>query len=385
MNFDFDTLVNRNDSSLVEQFMDPAVRAHGGVSFNGAEPLYKTAPAIRNALIAMAENGRIGFTLMDDRYRNAVIWWMENVRGFKCSPDWIVPTLGTIHSVATAIKLLTVERESIIITSPMYNRYEQAARRLERNAVKCPLALSNGRYRMDFDAIDKAMSRTDTKLFILCNPHNPIGQIYGREELETLAELSQKHGMVVFSDEIFAENSLFGNKTESFLTVPKAETNCIVATSMGKAFGTTGFNHANMIIPDKRLREAFEDRRTREHYGSMDPVAYECLLAGYSQQGKDWIDASNKVLEANIEAVLSFFAENLPDVPVYGGDGGYILWADWRSRFQDEEALFDFLHHKAFLNVDAGSHYYSPIFTRFSLACPTRCVRSSLEDLFAAI
>jgi cystathionine beta-lyase len=322
---------------------------------------------------------------MDGRYQDAVVWWMRNVRGFVCDPDWIVPTLGTIYSLATAIKLLTAEGESIIITPPVYNRYEQAASRLERSTVKCPLLIKDGRYAMDFDAIEHAMARPDTKIFALCNPHNPIGQIWKPDELETLSELAQRHRVVVFSDEIFAENSLYGLSATCFLTVANAASNCIVATSLGKAFGTTGFNHANMIIPDKSLRAAFIDRRTRDHYGSKDPVAYECLIAGYTKEGKDWIDASNRVLEANIDAIRSRFGEILPDVPVYGGEGGYLLWTDWSKRYDNEEALFDFLYRKAFLSVDAGSHYYAPCFTRFSLACPTSCVIASLSDLSTAL
>jgi cystathionine beta-lyase len=159
----------------------------------------------------------------------------------------------------------------------------------------------------------------------------------------------------------------------------------MVATSLGKAFGTTGFNHANILIPNQKLREAFADRRTRDHYGSMDPVAYVCLLAGYSQEGWDWIQASNEVMRGNMDAVKAFFAEHMPDVPVYGGEGGYILWIDWRNRFDNEAELMDFLYYKAFFHLDAGSNYGGPCFTRISLACPRRCVLDALSTLKKAI
>jgi cystathionine beta-lyase len=343
------------------------------------------APAIRDAIIRMAENGRIGFTLMDEQYRRAVVWWMRGARGFAADPDWIVPTLGTIFSLATAIRLLSAESESIIVTPPVYNRYEQAASRLRRKTVKCPLVERGGRYAMDFGAMERAMARPDAKLFVLCNPHNPIGQIWGRNELEQLAALASRHGVAVFSDEIFAENSLGELATPSYLTVPGAAERCIVATSLGKAFGTTGFNHANMLIPNAELRTAFADRRDRDHFGSMDPVAYECLLAAYSTEGLAWLRASNAVMLRNMAAVRAFFAEHLPEVPVYGGDGGYILWLDWRGRFAQEADLIDFLEHKALMQLDAGSHYDGEGFARMSLACPERCVASALASLKKAL
>ncbi|MDR1062202.1 MAG: aminotransferase class I/II-fold pyridoxal phosphate-dependent enzyme [Clostridiales bacterium] len=385
MTFDFETIVQRNSSSLIDKDLAPGFSAAGGASFNGAEPLYPVAPAIRGALIRMAENGRIGFTLMDEPYRRAVVGWMRDARGFAADPDWIVPTLGTIFSLATAIRLLVAESESIIVTPPVYNRYEQAASRLRRKTVKCPLLARDGRYAMDFGAIGRAMARPDAKLFVLCNPHNPIGQIWGRGELERLAALAFRHGVTVFSDEIFAENSLGGLATPSYLTVPGAAGRCIVATSLGKAFGTTGFNHANMLIPDAGLREAFADRRDRDHFGSMDPVAYECLLAAYSPEGLAWLQASNDVMLRNMDAVRAFLAEHLPDVRAYGGEGGYILWLDWRARFAREADLMDFLAHRASMHLDAGSHYGGEGFARMSLACPERCVAVALASLKEAL
>ena len=310
---------------------------------------------------------------------------MKDVRGFEIKPEWIVPTLGIIMSVASAIRLLTTEAESIIVTPPVYYRYEQAAKRLNRKTVKCPLVLENGRYCMDFAAIEEAMSRKDTKLFVLCNPHNPVGQIWSRKELEQLAALAERYHICVFSDEILAENSLGSRVSPSYLTIAGAENHCIVATSLGKAFGTTGFNHANMLIPETNLREAFTDRRTRDHYGSMDPVAYECLLAAYSPEGWAWIRASNAVLEQNMATVKAFFSEYLPDVTIYGEEAGYVLWMDWNSRFQNEQELMDFLHNKAFLYLDAGSEYDANRFTRMSLACPQRCVEAALLNLKKAL
>lgn len=391
--YDFETIVKRRPANLKLSATDPAVLRAGNVSFDGAEPDFKSAPAIEHALKALAENGLYGFTLCDDVYREAVSSWMRRERTCVIDPQWIVPTLGTIHSVATAIRLFTKEGEGIILTPPVYNRYEQAADRLHRKTVKCPLILSADtdssgerregeiRYHMDFDTIEQAMRQKENKLFILCNPHNPIGQIWKKEELEQLAALAEACHVVVFSDEIFAETVYGGHETPCYLDIPGARSHCIVSTSLGKAFHFTGVNHANMLIPDEGIREAFIRQRNADHYGSIDPFAYESLLAAYSEEGRDWLHAMNRYVEENIRKIKAFFREVLPKAQVYGGEGGYILWIDFRPYFASEEEMVEFLYHKAYFHVDPGSSYGAERFARMCVASPWHAIEKALGDL----
>lgn len=385
MKYDFETLVRRRPSNLKGSVTPKKVLEAGNVSFDGAEPDFPTAPAIEKAVMGLAKNGLYGFTICDDVYRERVCWWMEHSRGTKISEEWVVPTLGTIYSLATAIRMCTAEGEGIILTSPVYNRYEQAARRLNRKTVKCPLILKDGRYQMDFEAIAFAMSRPENHLFVLCNPHNPIGQIWSREELFKLSELANTYGVYVFSDEIFADNCYGGRQCPCYLDIPGARKHAMTATSLGKAFHFTGVNHANMLIADEELRERFSDRRTRDHYGSIDPLAYESILGAYTLEGLDWLRASNKYVEENNRLIREFFRQKLPDVPVYGGEGGYILWMDWRNRFWKETDMAGFLYEKAFFHVDMGSNYDAPLFTRMCTASPRWCIERALGTLKAAL
>jgi cystathionine beta-lyase len=381
MKYDFETLVKRRSSNLKQYATPKEILESGNISFDGAEPDFKTAPVIERAVMELAENGLYGFTLCDEVYRKKVCWWMEHSRKTKIETSWVVPTLGTIYSVATAIRLCTKEGEGIIVTPPVYNRYKQAAERLERKTAECPLVLENGRYRMDFAAIEEAMKQPKNKLFILCNPHNPIGQIWEKEELIKLAELADQYQVRVYSDEIFADNCYGGRSCICYLDIPKAKNHGMAAVSLGKAFHFTGVNHANILIADKKLREAFQDRRTRDHYGSLDPLVYESVLAAYTEEGMDWLQAANDYEEENIHMIKGFFEKYLPDVPVYGGQGGYILWMDWRKYFQDEEKLKVFLWKKALFHVDMGSNYGAPCFTRMCIASPRWCIEKGLNSL----
>lgn len=385
MNYDFETLVKRRSSNLKQHTIPQEVLDAGNISFDGAEPDFPTAPVIANAVMELAKNGLYGFTLCDGEYREHVCWWMEHSRNIRIMPEWVVPTLGTIYSVATAIRMCTEEGEGVIVTTPVYNRYEQAVKRLWRKIEKCPLILENGRYHIDESALEAVMSRPENKLFILCNPHNPIGQIWSVEELTKIAELAKKYEVLVYSDEIFADNCYGGRKCPCYLEIPGAKEHGMVAVSLGKAFHFTGVNHANILIGDDRLRERFLDRRTRDHYGSIDPLAYECLVAAYTQEGLDWLTAANKYVEENMRIIRSFFKEYLPEVPVYGGEGGYILWMDFRKMYDNEDALKEFLYKKAYFHVDAGSDYGAECFTRMCVASPRWCIEKALGTLKQAL
>ena len=382
MEFDFDTPVMRRNANLKRLMTPGEVAEAGHISLDGAEPDFKTAPVIEEAMIRFAKNGLYGFMICDDTYRQAVVWWMEHSRGVQSSPDWIVTTLGTIYSAATAIRLCCPdEGQGIIITTPVYNRYKQAADRLYRRTTECPLILENGSYRMDFDAIEAAMKDPSNRLFILCNPHNPIGQIWKTEDLERLAALAAQHDVTVYSDEIFADNC-YGRRTcPCYLDIKGAKEHAIVATSLGKSFGFTGVNHANILIADEKLRERFTDRRTRDHYGSLDPMVYECVLAACSEEGKAWVEASNRYVENNMNRLREFFAQTMPKVCVYGGEGAYVLWIDWSAYFDTEEALQNFLVKEAHVCLGEGSDYDCPLFTRICMATPAACLEDTLQAI----
>ncbi len=385
MDFDFETVVRRRPANLKRMFTDPAVAEHGNVSFDGAEPDYPTAPVIGEAVRRLAENGLYGFTVADDAYRNAVCWWLKNSRGVSAEPDWIVPTLGTIHALASLIRLLCPgEEDTVLVMPPVYNRFAQAADRLNRPAVSCPLIRNDNRYSIDFDRLEALLSAGNIRILVICNPHNPIGQIWKKEELERLSRTVARYGVTVFCDEIFADSCYGGKTCPSMLSLPEAKENTVVSTSLGKAFGLTGLNHANILIPSPALREAFADRRTRDHYGSMDPLAYECVLAGYTPEGLKWVRASNEVCENNIRLVRRTFERLFPKARVYGGEGAYVFWADLNDYFESEEEMLDFLYHKAFFHVDGGSSYGAPGFIRMCVASPAHCVEKALNDLETA-
>ncbi len=356
--YDFDTAVNRKGIGNLKDYCTPKnIQDMGILSFSGAEMDFKTAPVIIDAMVERAKNGLFGFTLCDDNYKNAIKWWMKTQRNWAIEDEWIVPTYGTIKSVATSIRAFTDVGDGVIIQPPVYPRYGQAIMRTGRCVISNPLVLRDGRYEMDFDHLEKCMCDSKAKLMILCNPHNPISKVWEPEDLARIAAIAEEHSVIVFSDEIFGEIIFEDNVMIPYSDVSLADKNCLVSTSLGKVFNLTGMNNANIVIPNEEIRERFVRQRDEDHYGSIDPMAHAAVCAGYSAKGADWAQQMRDYVYGNVQMVHKFFKDHLPGIKVYETQGSYVLWIDWSALSMDDEDLYRFLVQEAFLHLEPGANY----------------------------
>ena len=229
------------------------------------------------------------------------------------------------------------------------------------------------------------MAQERNKLMVLCNPHNPIARVWGKQDLERLAGLARQYGVLVFSDEIFAEVVFPGYEARPFSTIDGAADHCIVSTSLGKVFNFTGFSHANMVIPNEAIRQAFRKQRDIDHYGSIDPFMYAAITAAY-RRGGEWVREMVSYVFQNAVMIREFFAEHLPQVTVVEPEGTFVLWMDWRGLGLGEDALDDFLIHEAYLHLDRGSEYgpEGSGFTRMNIASPRAEIQKALGRLLDA-
>lgn len=382
MNANFDQYVPRTEEIrwLKTELTPMCCKEDGRRGFTGAEFEFPTCPAFSKGVVEAAKNGLFGFTLPGEKYLNAVVWWMKQVRGFEVEPKWIVPTQGTIFSVATTLRLVTKPGEGMIVLTPGYNRYEQAAVRLGRHAVKVPLWADAGAYSIDFEALEKAMADKNNRLLVLCNPNNPTGNVWSLGDLERIAALSEKYGVTVFSDEIFAE-VVFEGRVPSYAEAAKDSPLAICCTGMGKVFSLTGVNHANVIIPNLQLRERFIAQRNADHYGSLDPMVHAGLIASFNEEGKQWVSELNAYVLENYQLIEGFMKENLPGAVVTRPMGTYVVWIDYAGLGLSPEALKDLLTEGTFLG-DSGEEYYSTeTCMRYSIACPRQEIEKALEKL----
>lgn len=384
-NFDFHTIVNRENTGNMKAYITPErLQKENILTFNAAEMDFKTAPSVIKAMKDCAENGLMGFTLCDKPYTDAICWWMKSQRSFDVDAEWIVPTYGMIFSLATCIRMVVGEGENIIVQQPVYNRYEQAATRIGRGTVYNHLKRdAEGNYAIDFDDLEAKMACPENKLLALCNPHNPLGKVWSEEDLTRIAELAVKYDVLVYSDEIFADYTFDGHAVVPYCTVNGGNNNGITATSMGKTFNFTGVNHANMIIPDETLRTKFTAQRFSDHYGSLEPMHRAAVLGGYSEEGAAWKDAVAELIWKNYQLIKEFFAENLPEVIISPLEGGYVIWFDWRGLGLSKEELYQLLNIKVGFVLDDGLDYgiEEEGFARMSIATPTEVIEAALERL----
>lgn len=363
---------------------EPVLR-EGLLGYAGAEFEFSTCPAFCRGVKEAAERGVFGFTLPYGQYVERTQWWLKAVRDYDVQADWILPTHGTIFSLATCIRMYTTSGEGVIMLTPGYNRYEQAARRLGRRTVFVPLKENNGVYAMDWVALERAMSQAQNKLLVLCHPNNPTGTLYTRAELERIAALSKQHGVLVFSDEIFADVT-FGKTAIPYAAVAGKDALAVSCVGLGKTFSLTGVNHANLIIENETLREQIKKQRDADHYGSVDPMLFSGLVAAYTQEGLDWLYALREYIFGNYLLLRDFMQKNLPQAVVTQPEGTYVVWVNYEKTGLAPNALKQLLEEKGLFAGDSGEEYFgNPSCMRYSLAVPRGDLIRSLDRLKAAL
>lgn len=391
--YNFNERVVRKDAGSLKETMTPEyISKEGLVSYWGAEFDFPSCPAFSEGVRKCAERGLYAFTVQNKEYNQHVKWWMEHVRHWKIHESWIVPTHGTIFALATAIRLLLKNNERIIVFQPAYNRYEQAAARMGYETVRSVMnyvkeidssGKLTGHYEINFVDLEEKMSNSQNKLLVLCNPHNPTGKIADRQELQRIAELSEKYKVPVFCDEIFAEIVLHQNKT----VIPYGEIAgknalAMTCTSLGKAMSLTGINHANLIILNDDLREAYEKQKYADHYGSIDPMLYAGLMNAYTLEGQEFVTELCHVIRTNVKRIKSRFYEVLPQARVIEPEGTYVIWIDYENLGLDDEKLEVFLHKEAMFFGDNGEDYGAGRqFYRYSIAVPPEELEKSMKYL----
>ncbi len=432
MKYDFSKRVNRENRGNIKRilFTPDSVNEAGVVSYAGAEFEFPTAPPVIEAVKEAAENGLFGFTVADDNYRDHIVWWVKNVRGIDIDPGWIVPVQGTIFSVATAIRLFTDPGDAILVITPGYNRYRQAADRLGRETLCSAMVAVVPE--IDFADLEEKMARPECRLLVYSNPNNPTGQILRGPALARILDLAAKNHVAVLQDEIFADVVLeegeqpepgaegdaarsgresrgpavpmlsvmaaaaysgngmtgegFSGGTAAEDAAPAARPQVISVISLGKTFSFTGVNSAIAIIPDEGLRERFMRQRDADHFGSIDPMAYAALCGGFSPEGKEWLLELREVIRENNRKFTEFFARELPGVKVLKPEATYVLWADFTALGMSGEELHRFLIEEAKFCCDMGDEYSGPdTFVRICTAVPPQEVDRSLEIFREAV
>ena len=342
---------------------------------------------IKEALIKAAEYAIFGYSDTKDDYFEVISSWYERRFFWKVKKEWLVKTPGVVFAIAMAIQALTKENEAIIIQEPVYYPFSSTIRANNRKLVINNLVLKKDKYHIDFVDFEKKIVENNVKLFILCSPHNPVGRVWTREELQKIADICLKHKVYIFSDEIHSDLVYEKDTHTIFANLGKdVEDSCIVATAPSKTFNIAGLQVSNIWIANEKMRDAFKEAIDRAGYSQLNNMGLIATKAAY-KYGEEWLEELKIYLKSNIDFVREFLKDKLPNIKLMEPEGTYLLWLDCRELGLSEKERQGLIQNKAKLWLDTGTMFgkAGASFERMNIACPRKTLEEAMNRLKEAI
>ncbi len=348
---------------------------------------FRTAPPVVEALRRRVEHGVFGYTLVPERYYDAVISWFARRHGWTMQREWIMYTTGVVPAVSAVIKALTMPGERVIVQTPVYNCFFSSIRNNGCEVAENPLLYADGRYTMDYEGLERVAADPRTTLMLLCNPHNPAGRVWTRDELLRVNDICMRHGVTVVADEIHCELVYDGFRYTPFASVSEAcLANSVTCCSPSKAFNTAGLQIANIISADADVRRRIDRAININEVCDVNPFGVEALIAAYNEGGA-WLDSLIEYIRGNYEALCAFFAEHLPAVRIVPMEGTYLVWADCRALGMTSDCITARLLSEGRVMVSSGTIYGAAGegFIRINIACPRERMMEGLRRIAAVL
>lgn len=337
---------------------------------------FEVMPEVKNAIHKYAEQLVYGYTYASDELLQAVLDWEKNEHQYSFDKDAVVFVEGVVPSISIAIQAFTKEGEAVLINSPVYPPFARSVQLNHRKLVSNSLKEENGLFQIDFEQLEKDLIENHVKLYLLCNPHNPGGRVWEREVLEQIGHLCQKHHVILVSDEIHQDLTLFGHEHVSFNTVsPDFKDFALVLSSATKTFNIAGTKNSYAIIENPSLRTTFKHQQLVNNHHEVSSLGYIATETAY-RYGKPWLVALKAVLEENIQFAVEYFAQEAPRLKVMKPQGTYLIWLDFSDYGLTDDALFTLLHDQAKVILNRGSDYGSEgkLHARLNIATPKSLV-----------
>lgn len=391
MKYDFDEKVERRGSfstkwdcrqllqemGVTERFDDSTIPVFT------ADMDFRCAKPIQDALARVVEHNVYGYTAISPQdtpeYYEAVINWFKRRNNWEIKPEEIVYVNGTVEAVKQAILAFTKEGDGVLINRPIYTPFTSTILGTRRTVVNSQLINSDGYYTVDFDDFEEKAADENTRLFILCNPHNPTGRTWTPEELIKMAQICEKHHVLIVADEIHGDLIRKDTVFTPLATLIESK-NLITCTAVNKTFNLAGLHATNLVIPDPALREQF---RTSCGMVLPSPFTVAAVIAAYNE-GEEWLNQVKEYLDGNIDFVLEFLKERMPKVVCRRPEGTYIMWMDFRAYGLSAAEIRKKIYTDANVLLESGPMFDPELGEGFERICvPTR--RTLLEEVFTRI
>lgn len=347
---------------------------------------FETFPGITEALQRRVAHGIFGYTRVPEAYYEAVCCWFGKHHGWHINREDIIYTSGVVPAVSAVIKALTLPGDQVIVQGPVYNCFFSSIRNNGCETVSNSLIYNKEelRYEIDFDDLERKLAHERARLMLICNPHNPGGRVWTRDELTRVAELCHKYGVRVVSDEIHCELTLYDNEYVPFGSLPdELSHGSITCCSPSKAFNTAGLQIANIVCRDAEVRNRIDRAININEVCDVNPFGVIALQAAYSDEGYEWLTQLRAYISSNYDLLRERFARELPKCKVMRMEGTYLAWIDCSELHISSDEIEEMLMHENKVWVNAGSMYGTEgaAFIRINMACTSELLNEGITRI----
>lgn len=385
MQQDFDQLVSRDHSNSLKYDGRQAMFGQDDViPLWVADMDFASPPAVSDALLQRASHPIYGYSIFPESTYQALIDWLERRHGWRVERDWLLMCPGVVPSLNTAVMAFTQPTDAVIVQPPVYFPFFSAVTDSGRSLIQNPLHFENNQYHIDFEYLEACAARA--KMLLLCSPHNPVGRVWRKDELEQLLAIAEKYQLIVFADEIHADLVYAPARHHVLESLSQHRKNIITAVAPSKTFNIPGLNLSALIIPDATQRQVMSKVFERMHVSAANPFSMVAFEAAY-QHGDAWLDALLGYLQQTRDFVIAYVSEHLPRVHAIVPEGTYLIWLDCRELGLDDAALKQFFIQQAGVGLSPGKLFgeAGSGFMRMNIAAPRSLITTALQRMAVAL
>jgi cysteine-S-conjugate beta-lyase len=383
MKYDFDRIIPREGTDCIKyDAREWMFKTNDVLPLWVADTDFRTPDFIVNAIKRRTEHEIFGYTFKSDSYYNTVIGWMKRRYNWEVKREWISFSPGVVAGITLAVETFSNPGDKVIVQPPVYFPFFDCVKGTRRKLTENPLKLENGRYTFDFDDLKSKIDKR-TKLLLLCNPQNPGGMVWSRNELEMLAGICLENNIMVISDEIHSDLIYKGHTHIPFASLSvEAANHCVVCMAPSKTFNVAGLSSSVVIIPNKRHFVRYERALDVGHLGMGNIFGSVALEAAYVH-GDEWIEQLMEYLWNNYLLLEDFLNRNLPKVKVMRPDATYLIWLDFREYGMNDEQLSRFIVEQARVGLNNGARFGTggEGWMRLNIGCPRSVLKEGLERI----
>lgn len=386
----FDRSIDRRQFPTMK-WNAPSLDEHFGnadaLPFWVADMDFAAPPAVIEALKGRADHGIYGYEYKRDEYFQALQDWYATRHNWQIDLGHVEPCPTVLNAVAVLIDQHSDEGDGVIIQPPVFFEFRSVIKSNHRQQIKNALTVEDGRYTIDFDDLEEKAADPANKVFIICNPHNPVGRVWTRDELQRVGEICLRHNVLVIADEIHGDIVYPPNQYTPMASISdEIAQNTVTCISPAKTFNIAGMVDAMAIIPNDSIRERFHDFAHRFQTNKINVFASAAIEAAY-RHGGAWLDELLVYLQGNIDFMRGYLTEHLPEVKLVEPEGTYLVWLDFRDLEMDVKELERFLAQDAGIALNAGYWFgrEGAGYARMNIGCPRETLRQALDQLAQAV